>query len=72
MVVSVGVDVACVVDWFEGLLAGFCVVRGFAGPVVGFHGGCVEVFLGVSGRVVHLGKIIRLDSTVCAGRLKAP
>lgn len=44
-----------VVGQFEGLLVGFRVVRGLAGPVVGFHGGCVGVLLGVSGRVGPLG-----------------
>lgn len=33
-------------------------VRGLAGSVVGFHGGCVEVFLGVSGRVGSLGEVL--------------
>lgn len=55
---SVGVNVAVSSIGSGGLLAGFHVVRGLAGPVVGFHGDCVEVFLGVSGRVGSLGEVL--------------
>ena len=55
LVVSVGVDVAVSSIGSRVFSLGFVWSGGLAGPVVGFHGGCVEVFLGVSGRVVPLG-----------------
>ena len=55
----VGVGWCCgVVGQFEDFLAGFHVVQCLAGPVVGFRGDCVGVFLGVSGRVGPLGEVL--------------